>query len=256
MHVSASRGNSAGIVVVALTAVLVCAAAAVAVVVITSGGSTPGRRPTPQVPVKMGGAADVFPLPGPPASLALGHGSLWIPTDGQVLRIDPKTARIVARISVPAVGESSVVATTPSAVWVAPASNHAVVRIDPTTDRVVKTVRVGFYPVALRVTQHHLQVISGTGVRYADRRLARAVAKVGGYDGVLARGRAWAVTWGRDRRHPNPGTVSMLDPVTGRLLQTRTVGGTPTAVAVGYGAVWVTNFADSTLTRIPLAHGS
>ncbi len=150
MHVSASRGNSARTVALALAAALVCAAAVVTVTVMVWGGSTPGRHPAHQVPVKMGGVADVFPLSGPPASFALGHGSLWIPTDGQVLRIDPRTARIAARISVPAVGESSVVAVTPAGVWVAPASNRTVVRIDPTTDRVVKTVRVGFYPVALR----------------------------------------------------------------------------------------------------------
>ena len=50
-----------------------------------------------------------------------------------------------------------------------------------------------------------------------DSRLAHAVAKVNGYTGVLARGRAWVVTWGPDRHHPDPGTISMLDPRTGRL---------------------------------------
>ena len=266
MQVSPTRAHPAGYAT--LAGGLACIAVLVAVAVLRSGGATP--HPTRHASVTMARGERVIPLPGPPASLALGAGSLWIPTSGEVVRLNPKTGRVVARIPLPAAGESSLVATTLSAIWVAPASNHTVVRIDPRSNSVVKTFRVGFYPLALRVAARQVLVISVTGLatpinpttntvgrpvpaaRYGDSRLAHAVAKVNGYTGVLARGRAWVVTWGPDRHHPDPGTISMLDPRTGRLLETRRVGGTPTAVAVGHGAAWVTNFADNTLTRIPL----
>ena len=160
MQVSTTRGHPVGYA--ALAAGLACVAALVAVAVLRSGGGAP--QPKRQSAVTMAGVARVIPLPGPPASLAIGAGSLWISTNRQVLRLNPKTGRVVDRIPLPAVGESSVVATAPSGIWVAPASDHTVVRIDPRTDSVVKTFRVGFYPLALRVVSRRVLVISGTGL--------------------------------------------------------------------------------------------
>jgi peptide/nickel transport system substrate-binding protein len=46
------------------------------------------------------------------------------------------------------------------------------------------------------------------------------------------------------------GTVSRIDPAAGRVVQTIPVGNAPAGVAVGYGSVWVTNSSDRTVTRI------
>src|SRR5262249_12918612 len=53
----------------------------------------------------------------------------------------PKTNRVVATIHVP--HQPSGIAVTPGAVWVADVGGPSVTRIDPTTNRVVTTIRVG-----------------------------------------------------------------------------------------------------------------
>jgi YVTN family beta-propeller protein len=45
-------------------------------------------------------------------------------------------------------------------------------------------------------------------------------------------------------------TVSRIDPKTSRVIATTPVGGTPSAIAVGAGSVWVANRDNSTVTRI------
>lgn len=96
------------------------------------------------------------PLHGP-TLLAFDHGSLWILNGALdcscVQRVDPLTNRVVATIPLGTPTQFRVaplgIATTPDAVWVsnrwgtedAPAGS--VVRIDPTTNRIVATVGLG-----------------------------------------------------------------------------------------------------------------
>jgi YVTN family beta-propeller protein len=48
----------------------------------------------------------------------------------------------------------------------------------------------------------------------------------------------------------NAGTVSRIDPMTHALVQTISSGETPSGIAVGAGAVWVANYIDGTVSRI------
>ena len=52
-----------------------------------------------------------------------------------------------------------------------------------------------------------------------------------------------------------PGSVGKIDPGDGALVQEFQAGGSPTAVAVGDGAVWTANETDRTVSRIDLATG-
>jgi hypothetical protein len=67
-------------------------------------------------------------------TIAVGPGAVWLadPFDEQVVRIDPRTRRVVARI--PA-GAATTVTVTRDAVWAI--SSLGLVRIDPAADRVV-----------------------------------------------------------------------------------------------------------------------
>jgi YVTN family beta-propeller protein len=71
-----------------------------------------------------------------PQTIATGAGGVWLadPFDEQVVRIDPKTRRVMARIPAGAV---TTLAMTGDAVWAL--SSWGLVRIDPATDRVVAT---------------------------------------------------------------------------------------------------------------------
>jgi hypothetical protein len=73
---------------------------------------------------------------GFPQTIATGAGGVWLadPFDEQVVRIDPKTRRVMARI--PA-GAATTLAVTGDAVWAL--SSRGLVRIDPARDRVVAT---------------------------------------------------------------------------------------------------------------------
>jgi streptogramin lyase len=103
--------------------------------------------------------ATLDPLHGPTA-LAFGHGTLWV-VDGAascscVHRIDPATNRIVETIVLGVATQGRIapldIALTPDAVWVAHrygselALDGAVVRVDPTTNRVVALVALGSSP--------------------------------------------------------------------------------------------------------------
>ena len=81
--------------------------------------------------------------------VALGSVWLTVGTEGEhgyLLRIDPRSDRIVARIPV---GESpSGIAVSPGAVWVTTPDNGTLSKIDPTTDRLIGTpVSMGDMPV-------------------------------------------------------------------------------------------------------------
>jgi YVTN family beta-propeller protein len=49
--------------------------------------------------------------------------------------------------------------------------------------------------------------------------------------------------------------VSQIEPSTNRVVRTVRVGKDPIAVAVGEGAVWVTNYLDGTVSRIDPQRG-
>jgi streptogramin lyase len=72
-----------------------------------------------------------------PSGLAVGAGSVWAARndDRTLLRIDPRTARVVRAIPIGVFAFA--VAASDDAVWVADYENEAVVRIDPRSERVV-----------------------------------------------------------------------------------------------------------------------
>ena len=128
------------------------ALAAATAVAIAAALSVTGERPAPQF------SADRIVLPG--AQLTAGtraFGSLWAYDDasGSVLRVDPRSHRIVARMRVPASLDDVAIAAGAGSLWAVPvaairhssiAPEHprpvAVARIDPRANRVVARVRV------------------------------------------------------------------------------------------------------------------
>ena len=78
-----------------------------------------------------------------PEGMAFGAGAVWIShKEGAVTRIDPESNSIVARI--PVDREARYLAVGDGAVWVTSFDLGTVQRIDPATNRVVKTIRLGF----------------------------------------------------------------------------------------------------------------
>jgi DNA-binding SARP family transcriptional activator/streptogramin lyase len=89
------------------------------------------------------------PTPTSQGRLALtpGAGSLWIASqDGLVVRIDPRTRRVQARIHV---GLSNDLVFDATGIWLAAATQDALLHLDPLTNRVVSTIPIGGIPQAV-----------------------------------------------------------------------------------------------------------
>jgi YVTN family beta-propeller protein len=93
---------------------------------------------------------DMSPTSEPPnggTGVALGYGSVWVPTYSGVRRIDQITGGTTATI--PTGAGAAGVAVGGGSVWIANYLAGTVSRIDPVTDRVVATIRIGNNPSAL-----------------------------------------------------------------------------------------------------------
>jgi DNA-binding beta-propeller fold protein YncE len=83
-------------------------------------------------------------------SVAVGGGSVWVTNDdyvGRVFELDARSGTLTRTIALG--GLATGVATSPGAVWVTLADRDLLVRIDPSTGRVVARVRVGVDPSAV-----------------------------------------------------------------------------------------------------------
>jgi DNA-binding SARP family transcriptional activator/streptogramin lyase len=103
---------------------------------------------------------------GPPLDIADGAGSVWVLTfGGHVVRLDPDSGRVLARISLGHDVEALSLAAGAGSVWVTERADFSVARIDPRTNRVVKKVsvgRVGAFPCYVATTPHAIWVTIGS----------------------------------------------------------------------------------------------
>lgn len=165
---------------------------------------------------RVSGAVLVGVRPGP---IAYGSGSLWVANldDQTVQEIDPRTLRVVRTQPVGEVPTG--LAASAGAVWVVGAKagqpSVSVQRIDPL-----------FHDLASVASLP--SVTPGSGASIAAEQNALWVA-------------------------PSSGLLSRLDPHTGRVLRRIDPNAGPSAVALGAGAVWFTDFFADTLTRVGAA---
>jgi YVTN family beta-propeller protein len=179
-----------------------------------------------------------IPVGARPASVVSAGGALWVANvdDDNVMRIDPKARRIVRTIATGIA--ASDLAAGAGAVWAIGGARGVVLRIDPVFNEVVgrriKTVKVGTL----------LASAPATGAVAAT---ANAV---------------WALSGG----FFSTPRLSRIDPARKRVAATVATGNGPTAVAVGFGDLWVTDSFENTVSRIdptgvvthtiPVGHGA
>jgi YVTN family beta-propeller protein len=184
------------------------------------------------------------------AELAVGDGGVWVTAgqSGQLIRIDPKTRTVAARIDVGAAPDSVVVGE--GGVWVANRVDAGTVtRVDPTHNRVLATVAVGSRPDQIAIGAGSVWTAnSGDGtVSRIDPATDKVVAtiKVGRGPASIVVG-AGAV-WVSDK---SAATVYRIDPATNRVTGSVRVGGGPESSTVADSNVWVVNTSDGTVSRI------
>jgi streptogramin lyase len=126
-------------------------------------------------------------------------------------------------------------------VWVAN-DGGTLVRIDPSTNRVRKRIRVGAGACFLAADAHALWIANYTGglVRVTPRGRVTKIAIGETPDNVLvAYGRVWVTTWGA-------GKLAVVDPGRLKVVRRLDIGARPAGLAARNSAVWVGFGRDAT----------
>jgi DNA-binding SARP family transcriptional activator/ABC-type transport system substrate-binding protein len=235
---------------------------ALAIVLTGSDGSGAGTvaPATESRAIALSGADDAgarrVTLPGAPAAMVGGYGSLWVavPGQGELLRLNPGSGAVSDRI--PVDEGPGAVAAGGGSVWAASVPGDAIRRIDPQTGTAAQTVRLpgarvaalafggGSLWVADSATDALLEVEPGSGA--LARRLPLEVEPT---SLVVGDGEIWVADY-------RGGVIADVDSRTGRTLATVRVGNGPAALAMVDDAVWIANALDSTVSKVGATTGS
>ena len=194
----------------------------------------------------------------PCSGLAVGFGSLWVPSCGShsLVRMDPATGRVQAELPIGPADSEGGITIGAGSVWMARDKKGILARIDPQANRVAAEITVpsgSFAPAfadgALWITstEHNL-------LTRVDPQSNQAVTSipVGPQPRFITTGAGsvWTLNQG-------DGTISRVDTKSNKLIATIEAGipGTGGEIAFGEGSVWATVF-QIPLTRIDPATNS
>src|SRR5512132_977850 len=121
-------------------AVVAAAAITVAAVVTVQVGQQAGQDVTSR-PRPPGQVAAVIQVGGQPNVVRADTDAVWVQRDREVVRVDPRTNRVVARLPMGPSG-SDLGAVGGGSLWLTQVAQGTVTRIDPATGRTVATIRV------------------------------------------------------------------------------------------------------------------
>ena len=178
----------------------------------------------------------------------LGEGALWVPTNtlmgpgGTIVRIDPATKTIPARIEVP--GKVDGVAVGGGSVWVAQAGPDQLVRIDPAKNVVAKVYPVKAEPRGVAYGGSYGWILTEDSLLRVDlgNSDVTSITLPGEPHGVaFGDGSVW-VTVGASGAS---GMARLLryDPASGRLITSIEIPGEPFRMAFASGYAWLSQTA-------------
>jgi streptogramin lyase len=184
---------------------------------------------------------------------ASGYGSLWLAVSRakQVVRLDPRTGRILKRLPMP--NRPSSIAIGGGAVWVGlvPGNDAPdnLVKLDPKTGQILASVAFPYGIISVTTSPGAVWVLNRRRARIQrlDPRTGQIVrtVQVGsshGEDVVYGNGAVWIAT-------PNDDTVYKLITATGAVIPI-SVGKHPRQLALAGGRVYVTDYNSSDLYTI------
>jgi YVTN family beta-propeller protein len=208
----------------------------------------PDRGFVARLDLEDGTVTDTIRVGTSPAGVAFGQGSVWVSNagDGTVSRIDPASNEESDRLDVGS-GPSGI-AFGDGALWVAQTIGAQLVRLDPTSGERQEVPLAG-QPSGVAFTPDGVWVsVAPAGVARVD---PADLSVTLGYQSVgngptavlLAFGSIWVTN------HLD-GTVSRLDPSTGRVEALISVGDGPNALVAAGGSLWVANEFDDSISQI------
>jgi streptogramin lyase len=152
----------------------------------------------------------------PCSGLAIGFGSLWIPSCGDhtVVRVDVKTGVLQATIPAGPADSEGGIATGAGSVWIVTSKESDLARIDAATDKVAAHIRI----------------------------------PAGSFNPVYAQRALWVSS-------NEQGTLVRVDPSSNTVVSQTPVGPKPRFLTVGAGSIWVLNQGDGTVARVDAVTG-
>jgi hypothetical protein len=186
----------------ALAAAAMVAALAIGFWTLTAGG--PPQR-TPAVPTGPRVVATVPVASAVNGGAVVAFGAVWVADSdrGEIVRVDPRSRRVTARIPI---GAGSVIAAGSGSLWAVRDENSSdrtqLLRIDPRTRRIVARIRLrtpggGDFPAGAVLAGPRIWALGQTGavaVDPATNRVRRRIEIGGGFtlsDALIRRGELW-----------------------------------------------------------------
>jgi len=151
----------------------------------------------------------------PCSGLADGFGSVWAPSCGDhaVLRIDPATGKVLAKIAADPANSEGGITVGAGSVWIV-TKPSSLVRIDPKTNAVTATI----------------QLPSGSE------------------NPLFSEGFVWVSSFEHN-------ALLKVDPASGTVVRTIPVGPKPRFLTAGAGSIWTLNQGDGTISRVEAQSG-
>ncbi len=166
--------------------------------------------------------AGVVNVDGSPQALLADGDSLWVATPSSVVRLNLRNGSTIARTPIPTNGVNAGLAFGAGSVWLAPTGTSRLLRIDPSSNRLVADIPLG-------ATDSQRVGSLGGGVAFAADKV-------------------WV---SRDSNRPH-GDVISVNPKTNHATATPiTVGSGPDTVVSGFDSLWVENTSVVVGTNAP-----
>jgi streptogramin lyase len=241
-------------------AALVAAAVITAAAVVTVQVRQQASEEVASRPSSFGRVAASIGIGGQLSVVRADAAGVWVQRDREVVRVDPRTNRVTARLPMSPPG-SELGAVGEGSLWLTQVAQGTVTRVDPATGRTVATIRVpgaeaprgieaAVGPSAVWVT-YDLGLGGGIIARVdpATNTVA-ATVRIPDLPGDLAIGdRAVLV-----RTATDSSVAYQIDPATNRVAAKVPVCRGSNAVASGAGAFWITCDQGTLLRVDPVAH--
>ena len=189
--------------------------------------------------------------------MTVAFDSIWAPVGGKLVRIDPKTSKVVAELPIGA-GSYRGVTSNSKYVWVLNCGSNTLSQIDPATNKVVRTLpmdasqgsegSIAANDEGVWIVTHYqpgntsvlTRLDPNDGHEVASTKIPEDSNGV-----VVAGGSVWV-------SNTASGTVSKIDTKTNSVTATVATHSQPRFMTVGAGSIWALNQGDGSISRIDL----